>query len=482
MKYFLFSLLLSLFCLKPFASVKAVLDFATFFSPQSGPYVEIYLSIDGNSIVYDSLDQNEFQASLQVGYLIKKKGSDETVNYNKFEIKSPIYTADDKVEYLLDLKRMSVPNGNYDLEIFLKDLNSKDSITVVKAPLEMNFSNEKAQFSQIQLTPQIEKATENNDFSKHGIEIIPHPTAYFPVGLDQLAFYVELYNTDKALGEDEMFLLEFKVVSLEDGQVANNLRSFMRTKSDELIPIIKAISIEELASGNYQLLVEARNRDNELIASSTKFFQRNNPAFTKEFTADIGNSFVGKYKDAEVLSEHIESLFPIATESEKNFAEFRLENPEILELQKFLFNFWYKRNPSDPEAAWEEYRQEVMVVNESFGSYIRKGFETDPGFIYLKYGKPNTITKSRYEPGAYPYEVWQYNQVKQRTNAKFIFYNNSGEMGEYELLHSNVPGEIANYRWKAVIYGRTESFPGTDKVEPSESFGKDADDFYNNPR
>src|SRR5690606_37700502 len=146
---------------------------------------------------------------------------------------SPIYKATSKLEYLLDVKRMSVPNGEYELEIFLKDLNSTDSTTTVKAPFELNFSTEEIQFSQLQFSKQIKKSTEINDFSKHGIEIIPHPSAYYPAEQDELAFYVELYNSQKLLGEDEMFLLEFKVLSVEDGEVANDIRSFTRSTTAE---------------------------------------------------------------------------------------------------------------------------------------------------------------------------------------------------------------------------------------------------------
>lgn len=465
-----------------FASVKAILDYATFNSPGSGPYVEIYLSIDGKSLKYDSVGVDSFQARLEVGYLIKAKNSDKTINLTKFELVSPIYSANSPTEYLIDLKRLSVPSGSYDLQIILKDINSEDSATIVKAPLELNYSADKIQFSQIQLTTDIKNSVGTSDFSKQGIEIRPHPSAYYPEHMDVLGFYTELYNTDTILGENELFLIEFKLVNLENAEIANNIRGVIRQQTAAVIPIVKAISIEELPSGNYELVIEARNRENEVLARSVKFIQRNNPTFTEAFRADISNSFAGKFKDIDVLSEHIRSLYPISSESEKNLAEFRLKNSELEELQSFLFNFWYKRNQTDPENSWNAYKQEVLLVNENYGSSIRKGYETDPGVVYLKYGKPNTITKSRYEPGAYPYEVWQYNQVEQRTNAKFVFYNSTGEMGEYELLHSNVPGELANYRWKAVIYGRTESFPGTDDVEPNESFGKEADDFYNNPR
>lgn len=463
------------------ASVNAVLDYAAFKHPTTGPYIEIYLHINGGSIIYDSIGPGQFQAKMQIGYLIKKTGTDTTVNFTKFELKSPSYSPNDIAQDLVDIKRLAVPNGDYDLEIIIDDLNSADSATVVESPLSIHFSENSIQFSQIQLANHISASENKGDFIKHGIEIRPNPSAYYPKTMDQLSFYVELYNTEKILGKDA-FLIDFKVVKAEDGSIANNLRGFSRKNTAPLLPIIETISIAELPSGNYKLIVEARDKENALLAQSTKFFQRNNPIFTEAVVSDIEQTFAGQYDKLDELEEHIRSLAPISSSDELNYAEFRMEQNDIEQLQKYLYDFWYKRSSNDPAAAWDDYRRNVMYVNENYGSSIRKGYETDPGIVYLRYGKPTTITKSRFEPGAYPYEIWQYNKVKSRTNAKFVFYNRTGQMGEDELLHSNVPGEISNYRWKAVIYGRNEPFKGTDQVDPRDTYGKEVDDFFNAPR
>ena len=479
-KYFLsaFFFLLSL-CIS--ANVNAVLDYAVFKHPVSGPYIEIYLNINGGSIVYDSLDTDKYQASVQIGYLIKKKDTDTTINFSKFELKSPIYAPDDIAQDLMDIKRLSVPNGNYDLEIIIDDLNSPDSATIVKTPIDIYFSNDSIQFSQIQLASGYTATESPSDFTKHGLEIYPNPSAYYSIDMDQLSFYLELYNTEKVLGK-EMFLVEFKILKTEDGSVANNLRGVSRKSAAPILPIIESLSIKDLSSGNYELLIEARDRENKLLASSSKFFQRNNPIYTEEVISDINLTFAGQFTDKEKLVEHINSLVPISSVSELNYAKYRIESNDLEQLQKYFYNFWYKRNPNDPAAEWDEYRRNVMYVNENYGSFIRKGYETDPGVIYLKYGEPTTVTKSRFEPGAYPYEIWQYNKIDSRSNAKFVFYNRTGQMGEDELLHSNVQGEISNYRWKAVIYGRNEPFKGTDDVEPRDTYGKEVDDFFDTPR
>ena len=473
--------LFSLIMLCASAKVHAVLDFAVFKHPTEGPYVEIYLSINGASLVYDSLAADQYQANVQVGYLIKKRNSNSAVNFSKFELKSPIYKPSDLTEDLVDIKRLSVPNGDYELEIILDDVNSPDSATSVKAPISVQFSSDSLQFSQIQLASALSPSPEESDFSKHGIVIQPNPSAFYNINMQQLAFYLELYNTPEIFVED-MFLIEFKVLKAEDGSIAENIRAFSRKNPAPIIPIVESISIKDLPSGNYQLLVEARDRENKLMASSSKFFQRNNPIYTEEVISDIKQTFVAQYTDAQELQEYIKALEPVSSINELDFAKYRLANGELEQMQKFFYNFWHKRNPTDPAAAWDEYRRRLMYVTENYGSHIQKGYETDPGVIYLKYGKPTTVTKSRFEPGAYPYEIWQYNKIESRSNAKFVFYNRTGQMGDDELLHSNVQGEVSNYRWKAMIYGRNEQFKGTDDVEPRDTYGKDVDDFFRNPR
>jgi hypothetical protein len=60
------------------------------------------------------------------------------------------------------------------------------------------------------------------------------------------------------------------------------------------------------------------------------------------------------------------------------------------------------------------------------------------------------------ERGSLPYEIWQYNTLKQ-TNGKdipdavFLFYRPT-QMQDFRLLHSNVSGEAKNTAWRTYLY------------------------------
>jgi len=92
-------------------------------------------------------------------------------------------------------------------------------------------------------------------------------------------------------------------------------------------------------------------------------------------------------------------------------------------MQKFFFSFWVTRNSNDPEREWLRYYEVVKLVNNTYKSSIKKGYETDQGRVFLQYGAPSTISFDYHDPSAYPYIIWQYEKVNNQNNRKFIFYN-----------------------------------------------------------
>ncbi len=118
-------------------------------------------------------------------------------------------------------------------------------------------------------------------------------------------------------------------------------------------------------------------------------------------------------------------------------------------MQQFFLNFWRSRNNADPEAEWYDYKKEVAKVNNDYTTQVRKGYDTDRGRVYLKYGPPNIITESYDEPSAYPYEIWHYYTLgENQRNKKFVFYTYDIVTNDFQLLHSDAIGELSNYRWQ----------------------------------
>ena len=96
----------------------------------------------------------------------------------------------------------------------------------------------------------------------------------------------------------------------------------------------------------------------------------------------------------------------------------------------------------------------AKAVDKTYYSTVGYGFQTDRGYIFLKYGKPTNVLTVDDELDAPPYEIWFYNNlpVTSQTNVRFLFYNPSLAHNDFQLLHSTCLGEKSNLRWEVELY------------------------------
>ena len=197
--------------------------------------------------------------------------------------------------------------------------------------------------------------------------------------------------------------------------------------------------------------------------------------------------FRSRYSNADTLRENIKSLRPIATQMEQIFINTQLMSSDIQSLQQFLYNFWLNRNEVDPAGAWDKYRIEVIKVNNSYSTQVKKGYDTDMGRVYLQYGPPNTITDVPFDAGgllndpSIPYQIWHYYTINnnRERNKKFVFAASELTVKDYTLIHSDVTGEIQNYNWqKELVRMRGSDDMDADKLKRDR--GRAAT-YYNNP-
>ena len=119
--------------------------------------------------------------------------------------------------------------------------------------------------------------------------------------------------------------------------------------------------------------------------------------------------------------------------------------------EKIFYGFWVLRNPLEPELEWDKYYNGVKKANELFTANKIKGFATDRGRIYLKYGSAEYIESSVHDSNMLPYQIWNFNKIEEQTNCVFIFVETALGTNDFELVHSNVRGEIYNPNWKNVV-------------------------------
>lgn len=466
--------------------LNAYMSYATFNSPENGPYIETYLTVEGASVNYTKIADGKYQATIQVIMLFRK--GEEIANYDKYDLNSPEVEDTVNINFsFIDQQRYSLPNGAFEFEIQIWDKNSDAKPFVYLQPLTIEYLPDRISVSEIELLSSYSKTENPGILSKNGYDLIPYIFNYYPEKISKLTFYSEIYNTNIVLGANEKYLISYY---LELSGQNKPLDKFISQKKETTAPvnvIFSEFDISELPSGNYNLVIEARDKSNKLVGLNKIFIMRNNPSIQIKIDeinqVDISNTFSNEVDNIDSLRVFIKYLTPIATEQEIAFINAHLTTSDLGTLQKFFYRFWYERNELEPEREWLNYHGEVNKVNAAYTTSIMQGYESDRGHTYLKYGPPNAISESYNEPSTYPYEIWHYYVIKGgQRNRKFVFYTKDMVTNDFTLLHSDVNGEISNYRWQYVLYSRVDDGFNIEKGVVEDSWGGDSKKYFDLPR
>lgn len=470
--------------------IRAYLSYSTFNTPQNQPYIETYLAVDGSSVNQILVSDSLYQGTIEVQMIFRM--NDSIVNFDKFELSGPKLKDPVSSNFnYINVERYALPNGTYELELSIKDKNSLDSALVNYAMFTMDYQADSMSFSDIELLQKFMKDSTDSKLVKNGYELVPYVFSYYPDDVSVISFYAELYHSDKAFGESQ-FLLNYYIRPFEVDRKLDAYYSMKKTNPSSVNIMLNSINISKLPSGNYLLVLEARNRNNELIATKELFFQRYNTN-TDNYVINIQDidaedSFVSAFTSRDTLVQYIKYLEPVSTQAEKTFVKSSLNTAELETLRDYFLGFWVERDPNDPEAAWKDYKARVDQANYNFKSVSIPGYQTDRGRIYLQYGQPNTISQSDIEPAAFPYSIWHYYSMGSQRDIVFVFYTQEIATNDFQLIHSNAVGELQNYAWRNTIFQRTDGYWSIDdKVRPtgwrdSDSWGTNVNAYYLYPR
>lgn len=465
-------------------NLRAFFSYATFYSPQDGPYIETYLSVLASSLVYKPVADGKFQGALEITILFKQNDSIRT--FRKYNLLSPIIADTSQTDFVFhDQQRIILPKGQYVMEMIIADKNSSLPPYTLEEPIMVEYNNEDVWVSAIELVERYNPTSSPSVISKAGYDLIPLPINYYPTSVNKLPFYAEIYNTESVLGIGEKYLLRTYIESYEYHRKIDELIFQKREDAKTVNVLFHEFDISQLPTGNYNLVIEIRNKNNELLSVSQVFFERSNNNVEAEqlaSDADVTNSFIASIDNRDTISEYIKCLRPISSESEKYWVDQNLKSADLLMLKRFFLFFWEQRSPESPELSWRQYKFEVDKVNANYSTAIRKGYDTDRGRVYLQYGPPNSISESLHESSLYPYEIWHYYTLRNQRDRKFVFYNPDLVTNDYELIHSDAIGEINDYQWKLKLKRRDFITHNPDETETDFGWGSRVNDYYNFPR
>lgn len=447
---------LSIFYVHQARALDAAITYATFKNAPTN-YVEVYTFIAGNSLEPKQVDSINMVGMVEM--LIVFKQNDSIVQAAKYRLTSPPSV---NAQNLQDLRRFELPDGTYTLEVTLRDPNSDKAEQTFRTQLVLLFGNrETLQQSDLVLLTQVTPDTNsNNPFVKNGYFMLPAPANYLDRHASTLFFYYELYNTDVALQGD--FLVSYSI----EKKYVDNEKPFAtghkRYKRSETAILLAGLDITKLESGFYKLAITVRNHLNEVVSTKALDFQRSNPFIVVSVDTvkvaqladeNLENQFVGQLSMEELnygltaISMHLKG---------EQFRDLNtvLKQDSIIAKRRILFNYFVKRNPTMPEYEYDQYMLLARKIDDYYKNGFGRGFQTDRGIIYLRYGQPNDIIAVEDEMSAPPYEIWVYNKIEAtgQANVKFLFYNPNLIANGHQLLHSNCRGERQNPNWKGELY------------------------------
>lgn len=416
----------------------AVVETKRFHEPGSGDLVDVNVSVLGGTVLW-TMDERGFRHA-QVDALTLVEQDGRIVDFRKERVHSP-ERADTLQGDFTYQAHFRLQPGEYAITVELHDANLADTArTHVHIPLVVPGREEGVSFSDIMFTLP----------AKDAQDLQPFPGSYFPQGHDRLAAYAEMYGTMQRFGPDGAFLLVTQIEDYETGRVAGNFRHVQRLKAASVVPAAVEFGIGKLPSGNYLLAMEVRDRQDSVVQRRAQFFQRNNPVTYDPSTmvpGELGPNFTDAFLNADTLAEHLRSMRPIADELERKMIDDQAKNGKLDLMRPLMYTFWHSRDPANPQAAWERYLQAVHYADEHFGCRNMRGYQSDQGYVFLRYGAPNTVVDRRNETTALPYMIWHYYRAGTYSDRRFVFYQPERSTTCWTLLTSDMPGELNNTRW-----------------------------------
>jgi GWxTD domain-containing protein len=468
-------------------NVKAYLNYNEFYSPEAGSYLESYVSIEGNSMQWKKQENGKMISQAEVTIIFRQDS--QIIDFSKNIISSQqISDSSEMNQNFMHISRFILDTGKYNVSIKLDDINDTLKAFFTTTSIHVKSKSDSIFFSSIEVFKSKTKDESNSDpLSKSGYSLVPNIYNYLSISDTLLNFYAEIYNTEIVLGQEMPYLLKYSILNAESRVPLPKYSKFKRMISKPIQPVISNFNIKSLPSNNYILRLEIRDKKNNIRAEKEYYFQKQNHVIPIDIN-DISNvriekTFAETITGIDTLADIIKSLGPISNTQEASFAEKLIKDNDQYVMQQYLYSFWEKRAPMDPFKGFKDYMSEVRLVEQIYGGRIHKGYATDRGYIYLKYGKPNSIAKDYNDPAAYPYEIWHYYQTKNQSNVRFVFYNTDLASKDFRLLHSTAIGEVSDYQWRLRLRKRDSGFDSIDDTgNQIDDWGSNVNRYYENPR
>jgi len=324
--------------------------------------------------------------------------------------------------------------------------------------------------SDILILGKLKKAETDHTMAKNGYYMKPLSFNFASQKLQQLDFYIETYFPNNIEAID--YFLQYNIMEgfITDINSKPLLSKYKKLTTNTVEPLILSFPLSNLRSGDYHVRVNIIDKHKNSLCSRSINFIRSNPeadiAYLESYNETLDNSFVNNIKKDEleyILKAHV----PVTEQHQISTLSELIRSNKTKSQKQFIFQYWKSKTSTNPEEAFKKYMEVASAVDKMFYSNVGFGFQSDRGYIFLKYGKPSSVITVDTEVDAPPYEIWYYNylSLSKQTNVRFLFYNPSLAHNDFRLLHSTCLGEKINPAWETELY----------KSVPKERIGNTVD-------
>lgn len=462
--------------------LKAFISHKAYCTHNLQPYIEYTFIVGGNTVNYVLNDHKKYEAAVEIQ--VDMMRADTLVNRLHYILSSDQFadsTRATKPDFA-DIQNVRVPQGEYFLYFYMRDVNGDTNHLTYIDHIVLDFPEDKISTSKISLYKSISAPESPGLFVKYGYYLPPMYSSFVPESQYTLPFALEVYNTERILGKSKLkakCYIEYAESHLVENP--NNVID-MTFDTKDVVLVFNEFNVFSLPSGNYFAVVQLLDSNDSLLLVDKVFFQKSNPSVQlnlDEYTnMNVKGTFVEADTDRKVLMDMVKCLYPISSYAERQFYENRLKEVSTEKMQQFFYTFWMKRNPTNPEQAWLNYKKRVDEVEKLYGSKQVRGYLTDRGRVRLQYGAPDDIKAQASDPVTLPYEIWHYHYLNGLSNIKFVFYDPVLTGNDYELLHSNMVGEHQNPSWQMYLVKNIQTQQDINETTPVDYWGNDMEDYW----
>ena len=429
------------------------IDFSCFKYDSTSNYVEFYYSFPQSQLKPVTKEgQLEFEGLLHLQ--VKNNATGQDFINKSWRIPNVIKdtSSAERQQSLIGVIGFVIPKGEYTCYASGSDNNNPVLKRDYNFPMNISlFGNSAMTLSDIELASSIkqEGIDKTSIFYKNSFEVIPMPSDIFGQSSPVLFYYSEIYNLDRV---PNLAPVQYET-SLYDQHGRKLYQKLKKLKKPLVATVdVGVINVSRYPSGKYTLVLTLADSTRNIGLTSKKDFFIYNPTIKDTTTFAVRNSGVLNSEFAFLSEEECDNIFEkaqyISTENERNQYE-RLHNLEGK--RQFLFNFWNEKNDAvgvGQHYEYTKYMQRVKEANVRFKNMAKKGWETDMGRVFIKYGEPSEIDKHPNENNARPYEIWKYEGIE--GGVEFDFGDLTG-FSNYTLVSSTKRGEYYDANWQQRI-------------------------------